>query len=292
LSPFDDAILLREYGFDAEGVGSAHGIYNPDGGVDYDDLNNADFVYPDEYTAIRPRIIRDRSLRSDKQRRLQNDIRNRQFFNLKNKKMEKLKILKSRSGHDTVVYDTGHEKFWGVEAILNAGFNDFDTLEQKVRQAYSDDFLNAALGSIAQKKEANKARRRYIGGIKVNIPKEAIPWIFHLFRDEMSKYLNWAENVYDNHTAGWCKWNFTEHLMENNSLPYPLHRIASCGVMSGPFDVITCQSDLGWQARIWFRNLADAIESGETPQCSWPVFCDVKDVEMDEEFFNLIKPLL
>lgn len=47
--PFDDAILLREYGFDAEGVGSAHGIYNPDGGVDYDDLNNADLVYPDKY---------------------------------------------------------------------------------------------------------------------------------------------------------------------------------------------------------------------------------------------------
>jgi hypothetical protein len=54
--PFDDAILLREFGFDAEGVGSAHGIYNPDGGVDYDDLNNADLVYPDEYTAIRPTV--------------------------------------------------------------------------------------------------------------------------------------------------------------------------------------------------------------------------------------------
>lgn len=54
--PFDDAILLREYGFDAEGVGSAHGIYNPDGGVDYDDLNNSDLVYPGEYTAIRPTV--------------------------------------------------------------------------------------------------------------------------------------------------------------------------------------------------------------------------------------------
>lgn len=54
--PFDDAVLLREYGFDAEGVGSVHGIYNPEGGVDYDDLNNADLVYPGEYTAIRPTV--------------------------------------------------------------------------------------------------------------------------------------------------------------------------------------------------------------------------------------------
>lgn len=52
----DDAILLREYGFDAEGVGSTHGIYNSDGGVDYDGLNNTDLVYPYEDTAIRPTV--------------------------------------------------------------------------------------------------------------------------------------------------------------------------------------------------------------------------------------------
>ena len=50
---FEIAKLLKEKGFDAEHVGCKDGIYNTDGGVDYDDLLNSELLNT-EYVAIRP----------------------------------------------------------------------------------------------------------------------------------------------------------------------------------------------------------------------------------------------